>query len=119
MLGNAVAGRLLSSSQSSSRVVQGHTTIVWLLLQSGFSSADIDECGNNSLHAACAAGNLDVVKAITATGCHPRTVNNFGNDAASLAATAEIKAYMTAVLRQDRCAESGVCEWRAVGPGCD
>ena len=33
--------------------IQGHLHVVWLLLQHGSSSGDVDELGNSALHVAC------------------------------------------------------------------
>jgi ankyrin repeat protein len=68
----------------------------------------VDECGNNALHAACSAGHFEIVKAITATGCDPKARNLFGNDAASLSNSPQIRAYLTRIAAQERCADSGV-----------
>jgi hypothetical protein len=81
-----------------------------MLLNAGFPTDDLDDVGNDALLLACAAGNYDVLRAVTGCGCNPAAVNKFGNSVMDLARDAKCRELMAIVAPQRYCSSTGTCE---------
>jgi ankyrin repeat protein len=62
---------------------KGHFEVVWLLLLDGYSSNDLDNNGNNSLHLAAASGQTRVVSSLIADGANSNLYKNLPIDMGS------------------------------------
>lgn len=69
----------------------GHLRIVWLLMQAGYSPADVDDVGNSPLHLAAAGDQHLIVRALVAGGCDALARNDFNNAPGHLATSDRIK----------------------------
>ena len=70
---------------------KGYLRPVWLFLQDGYSSNDLDSLGNNALHLAAANGNLKVVKSLIEDGANANFVNMYKNLPIDMAMSKEVR----------------------------
>lgn len=80
---------------------KGYLYPLWLLLQDGYSSNDIDNLGNNSLHLAAANGNLKVVKSLINDGANPNVVNIYKNVPIDMAISKDVREAIAVAMEKN------------------
>ena len=84
----------------------GHLRVIWLLLQAGYSTDDLDEVGNSPLHLAAAGGHAACVRALLNDGSDAARKNDFSNAPAEVTTDEAVRSLLRAHL--DRFASRSV-----------
>lgn len=80
--------------------MKGHLSIVWVLLNAGFSIHDVDSCGNSALHLAAAGGHKPVVTCLLSNGADLYGENYYGNAPLALASHSEMRTLLSRLFRE-------------------
>lgn len=70
---------------------KGHLSVIWLLLQDGYSPNDVDKMENNALHLAAAYGDTKILKVLIDDGANANVVNHYKNLAIDMAKNKEVR----------------------------
>lgn len=72
----------------------GHLRVVWLLLQAGYATDDLDEVGNSPLHLAAAGGHAACARALLNDGSDASRKNDFSNAPAEVTTDEAVRALL-------------------------
>lgn len=74
--------------------------MVWLLILDGYSSNDVDDNGNNSLHLAAVSGDVNVVKTLINDGANSNLVNLYKNLPIDMATSKEVREHLASAMEK-------------------